>query len=114
MRYNPPSLDNQYEKFLNEVGCSSDAGLGCLQKKSSYELMRANRKMVEASPWGQFTFGPAIDASYVRDLPGRELLNGNYVRDIEILVGHTKYTLVMLLMKKRGCHFRRPGTLYRE
>ena len=53
--------------------------------------MQANRNMVEASPWGQFTFGPAIDGSYVRDLPGRELLNGNYVKDLSVLVGHTKH-----------------------
>ena len=90
IRYHPPALDEQYKRYLILSGCSPKAGLECLRRRSSSVLTWANRKMVEASPWGQFIFGPAVDGSYVQDLPGRALLNGHYVKDIQILIGHTK------------------------
>jgi hypothetical protein len=51
----------------------------------------ANKKETNRAEWGKFNFGPAIDGKYIRDLPGREFLHGNYVKNITILQGHNEY-----------------------
>jgi len=60
-------------------------------KRSPRVLDTANKREVGRSQWGQFTYGPAVDGTYVRDLPGRELLHGNFVKNITILQGHNEY-----------------------
>lgn len=62
----------------------------CLQMRPPRVLQRANQKETEQAEWGKFTFGPAIDGTYVRDLPGREMLKGNYAKNVTILQGHNK------------------------
>jgi hypothetical protein len=44
-----------------------------------------------------------MDGAYVRDLPGRELLNGNFVKNVSILQGHNEWFLVvsMLIVEMR-------------
>jgi hypothetical protein len=64
----------------------------CLGKRSSRVLQRANQRETGRAEWGQFTFGPAVDGKYVRDLPGRELLHNNFVKNISLLIGHNEYT----------------------
>jgi carboxylesterase type B len=86
-------LDLQYHRFAATAGCPSEGTLECLQTRSPLTLQRANEREVGKAPWGKFTYGPAIDGTYVRDLPGRELLNGNYVKNVTILQGHTQYFL---------------------
>ena len=53
-------------------------------------LQRANQRETERAGWGKFNFGPAVDGMYVHDLPGRELLNGNFVKNVTILQGHNE------------------------
>ena len=57
-----------------------------------------NQKETERAEWGKFTFGPAVDGTYVRDLPGRELLHGNHVKNITILQGHNEYSVTSILV----------------
>lgn len=60
-------------------------------KRSPRVLDTANKREVARSQWGQFTYGPAVDGTYVRDLPGRELLHGNFVKNITVVQGHNEY-----------------------
>lgn len=81
----------QYRRFVASAGCQWETAFDCLCKRSARVLQRANQKETGRAEWGQFTFGPAIDGIYVRDLPGRELLHNNFVKNISILVGHNEY-----------------------
>ena len=54
----------------------------------SEALINANTQIVSQSPYGQFTFGPAVDGSFVPALPGKLLLQGSFSKDIRIMVGH--------------------------
>jgi carboxylesterase type B len=91
-QYDPHALNGQYHRFLRRAGCPLNIqSLACLQNLSSRELSRANIKETRLAEWGQFSWGPAVDGNYVRDLPGRELLKGNFVRNISILQGHNEY-----------------------
>jgi hypothetical protein len=60
-------------------------------KRSPRVLDTANKREVARSQWGQFTYGPAIDGTYVHDLPGREFLHDNFVKNITILQGHNEF-----------------------
>jgi hypothetical protein len=62
--------------------------------RSPRVLQRANQRETERVEWGQFNFGPAIDGEYVRDLPGRELLHDNHVKNVSILLGHNEYVKI--------------------
>jgi len=90
VRYDPAALDLQYRRFVESAGCPWEGSLECLQKRSPRVLQRANQHETARAEWGKFTFGPAVDGSYVRDLPGRELLRGNHVKNIGILQGHNE------------------------
>ena len=81
----------QYRHFVDSAGCGWKGALECLQKRSARVLQSANQRETSRAEWGKFTFGPAVDGMYVRDLPGRELLNGNHVKNITILQGHNEY-----------------------
>lgn len=41
----------------------------------------------EAS-WGDFIYGPVVDGSFVPALPGHLLLQGRFVHDVNLMVGH--------------------------
>jgi hypothetical protein len=84
----------QYHQFVDAAGCPWEGAFECLQRRSPRVLQRANQREVGRADWGKFTFGPAVDGTYVRDLPGRELLHENYVKNITILQGHNEYVIV--------------------
>lgn len=86
--YDPGSLETQYQTFETKAGCKG-LGLACLRTKSSAVLQAANVGTVITSPYGTFGYGPAIDNSFVKDLPGLELAKGNYAKDVAVLLGHT-------------------------
>ena len=52
------------------------------------ELQRANVQQVEASPYGLYTFGPAVDGNFVPALPGELLLHGKFAKNVKIMLGH--------------------------
>ena len=52
------------------------------------KLLQANAQQIGASPYGQFTYGPTVDAKFAPALPGELLLHGGYAKDLKIMVGH--------------------------
>src|SRR5204862_3671444 len=90
-QYDPVSLDLQYRRFVESAGCPWEGAFECLQKRSPRVLQQANQRETARAEWGKFTSGPAVDGMYVRDLPGREFLHGNFVKNITILQGHNEY-----------------------
>jgi Carboxylesterase family len=88
----------QYRQFAESAGCTGENTFECLQRRSSNFLQRANQRETERAGWGKFNFGPAVDRAYVRDLPGRELLNGNFVKNVSILQGHNEWFLIMSML----------------
>jgi len=58
-------------------------------RKLPYEsLRRANQDVVGRSPYGQFTFSPAVDGSFVPALPSNLLLHGAFDKSIRIMTGY--------------------------
>ena len=58
-------------------------------RKLPYEsLRRANQDVVGQSPYGQFTFSPAVDGSFVPALPSNLLLHGAFDKSIRIMTGY--------------------------
>lgn len=86
--YDSGRLETQYQTFEVKAGCKG-LGLACLRTKSSDILQSANLATVLTSPYGTFGYGPGIDGSFVKDLPGLELAKGNYFKDVSVLLGHT-------------------------
>jgi Carboxylesterase family len=91
MRYDPIALDAQFRRYAEGAGCPWPVSMECLRTRSPGVLQLSNKRETDRADWGQFMFGPAVDGTYVRDLPGREFLNGNYVKNITILQGHNEY-----------------------
>lgn len=88
--FDPARLDKQYRTFESKAGCTG-LGLACLRTKSTSILQAANLGSVLESPYGQFGYGPAVDNSFVKDLPGIELAKGNYFKDVSVLLGHMSH-----------------------
>jgi hypothetical protein len=60
------------------------------RRLSFSDLQKANVQQVEASPYGLYTFGPAIDGNFVPALPGELLLHGQFARNVSVMVGHNE------------------------
>ncbi|KAI9822720.1 MAG: hypothetical protein M1826_000424 [Phylliscum demangeonii] len=59
-------------------------------RHASFEdLQKVNRWFVGLSPYGQYTFGPVVDGSYVADAPGKLLLEGASAKNVRVIAGHT-------------------------
>lgn len=52
------------------------------------DIYAANAKQVGDAPYGQFVYGPAVDGTFVPDLPGKLLLNGQFHRNVTLMLGH--------------------------
>ena len=50
--------------------------------------MAANAVQVGKSYFADFVYGPVVDGVFTTDLPGKALLTGAYVKDVDVLVGH--------------------------
>ncbi|KAI9866603.1 MAG: hypothetical protein M1813_001155 [Trichoglossum hirsutum] len=54
-----------------------------------YDALRAaNIALVAKSPYGSFTFAPAVDGDFVPGLPGTLLLHGSFDRSVNVMVGY--------------------------
>lgn len=80
----------QYQTFETAAGCAGK-GLPCLRAASAAALQAANKKTINTSPYGTFGYGPAVDGTYIRDLPGLEMAKGNYWKNVKVMVGHTSH-----------------------
>ena len=82
-------LENVYKQFESLAGCSGQ-GLSCLRNASTETLLGANLALDKASVQGSFNVGPAVDGSFVRQLPALELASGSYNKDVDaLLISHT-------------------------
>lgn len=56
---------------------------------SSDKVIAANSAQIAVNPkWGTFTYGPAVDGTFVPAMPGQLLLEGNFHHDVNVMVGH--------------------------
>lgn len=88
--YDPGRLLLQYQIFEKTAGCGGK-GLACLRSASTTALQTANKKTINNTPYGTFGYGPSVDGSFIRDIPGLEMARGNYWKNVKVMAGHTSY-----------------------
>ncbi|KAI9861152.1 MAG: hypothetical protein M1824_002650 [Vezdaea acicularis] len=74
-----------YQQFLAAANATN---LTQLRSLPTLELVAANALTVAASPYGQYTYGPAVDGIFAPALPGELLLHGQFDHNVTIMVGH--------------------------
>ena len=87
-----PSQEKElFEMVLANASTISNTSITSVQdlKHLPYDtLQEINALIVGTSPYGGFTFGPVVDSSYVRSLPGVSLLKGHFDASVKVMVGH--------------------------
>lgn len=86
----PLPAENQQEatlqQFLDLLNVSS---VEQARQLPSEKLIAANAYQVATkSSYGQYTYGPVVDGTFVPELPGKLLLEGNFDKNLRIMVGH--------------------------
>lgn len=71
----------EFLRLLN-VGTIDEA-----RKLPSDQLITANALQVGKAGYGAFVYGPAVDGSYVPQLPGQLLLEGKFNKGIKVMTG---------------------------
>ncbi|KAI9678481.1 MAG: hypothetical protein M1829_002079 [Trizodia sp. TS-e1964] len=77
--------ENLFRKFLTYLKVSS---LDEARQQPAKAIAAANVALVTGSGYGQYTFGPSIDGTFVPDQPGKLLLNATFAKNIKIMAGH--------------------------
>ncbi|KAJ5260869.1 hypothetical protein N7524_008502 [Penicillium chrysogenum] len=82
--------EEQQEDTLQQfLGILNVSTIEQARKLPSDKLIAANAYQVATkSQWGQFTYGPVVDGSFVPALPGQLLLRGDFDHNLNIMVGH--------------------------
>lgn len=78
----------QEEQYLSLLAIANATSLDQLRGLTTEQLQAANYLSVWRSPYGTFQYGPAVDGTFVPDLPGKLLLQGAYTKDLNVMVGH--------------------------
>jgi len=92
-RYNKTQLASQFQDFTKVADCGNAANkLQCLRNQKYEILQNANINQISIAPYGNFQYGPAIDGDFVQDLPGRELMNGRFAKNLNLMIGHNLFT----------------------
>ena len=92
-RFNDGQLNQQFDSFVNSSQCASSTTatlLDCLKNQTTDILQTANKVEICKAPYGEFQYGPAIDGIFVIDMPGVELLHGNFARGVNLMLGHNR------------------------
>ncbi|KIX92895.1 uncharacterized protein Z520_11371 [Fonsecaea multimorphosa CBS 102226] len=76
--------DNLLQKYLGLLNVSTIQEARGLPFAA---LSAANVELVASSPYGTFTFAPAVDGDFVPSLPGNLLAQGNYDTSVQIMTG---------------------------
>ncbi|EME39346.1 hypothetical protein DOTSEDRAFT_66360 [Dothistroma septosporum NZE10] len=85
----PQENDNARNQAYNAfLGLSGVATLAEARALSFDTVYKANALQVYNSTYGQFTYGPAVDGTFVPDLPGKLLMNGRLSPRVAVMVGH--------------------------
>lgn len=75
-----------FRGFLDMLGVSS---LAEARQLDSETLIAANALYIYSqAPYGSNLFGPAVDGAFVPALPGQSLMEGNFHKDVKIMVSH--------------------------
>ena len=75
-----------YTDFLSYLGVSSLAEARSLPAD---QVIAANALQVyNAQPYGTFVYNPVVDGIFVPTLPGISFLQGNFAKDVNVMVGH--------------------------
>lgn len=82
-----PSTHTQEETFQSFLSAAGVSSLSEARTLSSSQLIHANALQVARSPYGLFTFTPAIDGTFVTQDPKWLLKHGRYDPSINVLVG---------------------------
>ena len=87
-----PMVSNQQQEqiFNNYLSLLDVGSIEEARLLSFSELQKASVQQVEASPYGLYTFGPAIDGDFVPALPGELLLHGQFAENVTVMVGHNE------------------------
>ncbi|KAI9932510.1 hypothetical protein ASPWEDRAFT_22285 [Aspergillus wentii DTO 134E9] len=73
----------QFLKLLNVTSVEE------ARKLPTELLVAANAYQVGVTPtYGTYTYGPAVDGTFVPDMPGKLLLNGSFDKNLNVMVGH--------------------------
>jgi len=75
----------QYASLISGETISTTQDLRSL---SFMQLYYTNYAVVGTSPYGSFTYGPAVDGDFVPKLPGELLLHGQFDQSLKVMVGH--------------------------
>lgn len=78
-------LEEQFKRFMNYANVTS---LEELRSLPGEDIIRANYHSVYFSTYSSYTYGPAVDGSYVPALPGELLSSGHFDKDVDVMVGH--------------------------
>lgn len=78
-------LERTYDHFLSLLNVST---LDEARKLPSSALQTANLGQIFNSPFGQYTYGPTVDGTFVPKLPGELLATGRFDKSVRIMVGH--------------------------
>ena len=78
-------LNNITEDFLALLNVSSIAEA---RQLPSSAVIAANAEQVLYSAYGDFTYSPAVDGTFVPDVPGKLLLEGRFAKNLTVMVGH--------------------------
>lgn len=87
-------MNSTYQAFLKAAGAKSFADL---QKADTKDLIEANRKTNYYSPYGTFTYGPAVSGSYGRTTktyvqypPVLKVQIGLWFSHVQLMIAHNR------------------------
>lgn len=84
-----PSNYFQEQTFLEFLSILNVTTIQEARRLPSSTLIAANAAQVGLqSIYGSFTYGPAVDGSFVPGLPGKLLLQGAFDKNIKVMTGH--------------------------
>jgi carboxylesterase type B len=77
--------ENITQNFLALLNVKS---IDAARKLSSEAVIAANARQVAYSNYGAYTYGPAVDGSFVPALPPLLLSQGAFAKNLKVMVGH--------------------------
>lgn len=82
--------DMQQEQTLQQfLGILNVSTIEKARQLPTEKLIAANAYQVATkSEWGDFVYGPVVDGTFVPALPGQLLQEGNFDRNLKVMVGH--------------------------
>lgn len=87
--YSTDVMNSAYQNFLKF------ANVSCLEEARALDtetLLRVNQQQIYATTQvGQYTFGPAVDGTFVPEIPSLLLAQGRFGKDISVLAGRNTH-----------------------